>query len=299
MKKGVLITGCTGFLGTNLVEELHEKYKLYGTSRVERNNPNIDIIKVDLTNTDFKFIDDLKNLKYVIHLAGFSSPSRSNIADIQDVVELNVNSTRQLLEKLKTKNLEKIVFMSSAAVYNSNGCSKEESPINNNGDRYSRSKLDAETICKDYINKGLPIVIFRLSNCYGPNQQWKRDEIPTIIPQFIMQSFEKNIHVLNRNILRDFVYVKDCVSAVSKSLESNYIGVLNLGSGKPTSTETLAKIISKVNNSKLTFFNEETKEKNISYLDISKIKKELDWKPKYSVEEGLKETIKFYKGIKK
>jgi nucleoside-diphosphate-sugar epimerase len=291
--KRVLVTGGSGFIGTNLILGLKEKgYEVVNLDRVE-SGLDVRNIVADITNPDFAFLDE-EDFDYVVHLAALSSPQRCK--DAKEAYEINVNGTLRFFEKLREKKLKKIVFMSSAVVYSASAVSPvaEDAPLDIKQSTYSYTKGMDEKICQDFIDRhGLPILTFRLSNIYGPYQQWK--ELPTLVPQIISQAIlQKRIEVWNREPVRDWIYVGDVVEAVIAGLESGYVGVMNLASGVGAPVGEVVGIVAGLSGAEVKDLNKEVSGQKKLVCDISRISRELGWRPKTSLKEGLEKTYDYY-----
>ncbi|MDO8460031.1 MAG: NAD(P)-dependent oxidoreductase [Nanoarchaeota archaeon] len=293
--KRVLLTGGSGFLGRNLIQKLQAE-GAYVTNIGRRDVlEGVHNYVADLCKTDFSFIDGM-DINYAIHLAAFSSPRRSVNED--ETMKLNFDSTQKFFEALSRKNLKKVIFMSSAAIYEPDPRNiSEEFLLNKNPGFYALSKIKAEEACSRLQKNGLPIITFRMSNSYGPYQQWKEEEIPTIIPQWISQALiNKEITILNESSVRDYIYVSDVCEIITKALDKDYNGVLNLGTGIGTSAGEIANILSNLTGARVNYSKNMPREDRI-VLDVSKMESVLDWKPGVSIKEGLSRTVDYYKQV--
>ncbi|MBS3091242.1 NAD(P)-dependent oxidoreductase [Candidatus Pacearchaeota archaeon] len=298
--KRVLITGSSGFIGRNLIKRLQsEKADVINVGRNEI--PGVYMINKDLTKTDFSFLDKI-DFDYVVHLAGFSSPARAK--DKNDTMSLNVDSTINFFNKLNEKNVDKVVFMSSCVVYKtSKDLIKENEALQDEPDFYAESKMAAERKGLELQQSGFPLVIFRLGNCYGPGQQWKKEDMPTIVPRLITNALiNSENEVYEGEALRDYIYVDDVCEGIVRALQSNYSGVLNLGTGIRTKVQELAQIIAELTNTKLKV-SKDAKYYNLStdsiVLDTKRLEKALGWKPETGLREGIAKTIECYKEVVK
>jgi len=294
VQKKVLVTGGTGFIGKRLVQRLvSEGYHVInlGREKIE----GVENIIVDLKNVDFSFLDSLK-IDYAVHLAAFSSPGRSKNRD-DEVMELNYRVTKRLFTKLLEKQIKKAIFMSSVAVYKDSTMPiNENSPLDPERSIYGISKYKAESEIELLKEKGLPVVTFRLSNCYGPGQQWKNEEFPTLIPQVITSALKTGkMEIFDKNPVRDYIYVDDVVDAIIASFDIDYSGTLNLGTGIGISVEEIARKIKGFVDAEISYLSVKSEIPNEIVLDIEKTKRELGWFPRVSIDEGLRFTIDYYK----
>jgi nucleoside-diphosphate-sugar epimerase len=295
-KRKILITGGSGFIGTNLILKL--KSMPFDILNVSLEEPKVPVktLKIDLTKSNFDFLDKYE-FDYVVHLAALSNHRMCQ--DLEKTFETNVAVPFKLLNKLLDKNIKKIILMSSIVVYADDVALpiKESAKLNIYRNNYNFAKGIDEEICNYFRkNYNLPILTFCLSNIYGPYQDWKK--FPNLLPQIISQAIrDKEIVIWNETPIRDWIYVEDSVKAIIKAFESNYNGIMNLGTGKGVSVGKVVKFIAKLTNSKIRCLNKQVTGPKKVICDINLIRKELKWRPKVSLEEGLKRTIRYYQGI--
>ena len=182
MKRRILITGSSGFIGTNLLKRM-EKDGLTKSSdlsilAVDMVKPCVDVPyqKADLTTTDWGFLDTFKPT-HVLHLGALTN--HRLCADLGVAMKVNVQATQTLFSKLAALGgVEKIVFPSSIVVYAETAqmpLSEETTPLDYHHNHYSLTKGLCEELCQHFRAKpyNLPILTFRLSNVYGPYQEWR------------------------------------------------------------------------------------------------------------------------------
>jgi len=147
----------------------------------------------------------------------------------------------------------------------------------------------------DFIKKyNMPILVFRLSNIYGPYQDWKT--MPNLLPQIISQAFiNKKIEVWNFDPIRDYIYVGDVVEAIIKALHSDKTGVFNLGTGVGTCVGEVVTKIANLTDAKVTSLNKPVSGPTRVICNINKIKSKLGWEPSITLDEGIKKTINYYR----
>ena len=282
MKDSILITGATGFIGKHLIKKI-PNYNI----AVDHNGKNIDL---RIRSKVLK----IKRADIVIHLAG-KIPSKKNYSE-NIFFEHNVLGTLNILEYCVKKKIKKMIFVSSY-VY---GIPKKN-PINENHlvkphNIYAKSKVLSEELCKIYSEKyQIQIIILRPFNIYG-NLQKDNSLISNII-----KSIKNNnqITIFNKNNKRDYLFIDDLIDAIIKLIDYKCeFEIFNIGSGKSYSFENVIKLFEKNTKKKIKRKYEKSKINNISKIqaDINKIKKEIDWDPKYSLVEGLEKII--WKNIK-
>jgi len=294
----ILVTGGSGFIGTNLIKKLLEqKMEVINVDKVD-SKQNVKTVKVDLTKTDFSFLDEI-DFDCVVHLAALTNARMC--ADNKSAFESNVDATFNLLNKLAQKKVKKIIFMSSIVVYSNDPKLpiKEESELDIYHDNYSYTKGVCETICEQFRQKyKMPIITFRLSNVYGPYQS--TENYPNLVPQLMLDIIQKNkMEVWNKVPVRDWIFVEDAVDAIIAGLGAPYNGTVNLGTGIGTSVGEVSEILSQISGVELKFLDKAPSPPLKIICDVSRIKKELNWVAKTKVKDGLKQTYDYYKQVLK
>ncbi|EDS76856.1 UDP-glucose 4-epimerase [Clostridium botulinum C str. Eklund] len=313
--KKVLVTGAEGFIGSHLTERLVElgadvtalvQYNSFNNwGWIDTFNKNVkDNIKV--ITGDVREYDNVKRMvsgqEVIMHLAALIAIPYSYLSPMA-YVRTNVEGTTNILEACREeKNIEKIVHTSTSETY---GTAlyvpiDEKHPMQGQSP-YSASKIGADKMAESFYRSfNLPIATIRPFNTYGPRQS-ARAVIPTIISQVLAGKREIKLGSLTPT--RDFNYVKDTAEAFIKIAESDKtIGeVINAGSNyEITIGETAKKIIELIGHDVKILCDEERirpqkSEVNRLWADNTKIKNLTDWTPKYSIDEGLRETIEWIK----
>jgi nucleoside-diphosphate-sugar epimerase len=288
MKK-ILITGSEGFIGTHLKNYFNGKYEILGLD-----------CKISIFH-DIRYINYVKkivkdfNPDIILHLAANPDVSVSTVYPQEDLM-LNVNGTLNMLELAKEINLELFIFTSSACVYGET----EEKFINEKfkvcpNSQYGVGKYSAEEYCRLYYRKyGVPTVVFRQFNMYGPNQNFNF-AIPNMIRR--IKNCKENQLMLygTPNDTRDFTNVKDLCRVFDKIIESCPAGeTFNIGSGIEYSIYEIAQLINKLTNKNLELYYEnQIFDGKITQIaaDNTKLKDIIDWQAEIKLEEGIKELI--------
>ena len=293
MKK-ILITGATGFIGTHLIPQLTKNHKIVGISRNKiKSTKNFTSSSLDITKSDLRIKNEYSD---IIHMAAYSDVAYCNLNPTK-CYELNVKSTQKMLE-IARKNDSSFVFLSSSHVYGDpNKQSISENSSCNPSTHYASSKRMSEILCETYAKTyGLDIQIARLFSVYGPKSP-KSNLIFNIINQMINNS---KITLGNTYPKRDFIFVSDVIMGLIKILNSKKKGfqVYNLGSGKSTSVEDLVKNCFSISNKKLKIISAKEKRRENEIMNIqaniSKMKKEFNWKTEISLKKGLEITYNHY-----
>jgi NAD dependent epimerase/dehydratase len=312
--KKVLVTGAEGFIGSHLTERLVE-LGAEVTALVQYNSFNnwgwidsfdknvLDSIKVE--TGDIRELDGMNRIvkgnEVVFHLAALIAIPYSYLSPMA-YVRTNVEGTTNVLEACRNHGVEKIMHTSTSETY---GTAlyvpiDEKHPMQGQSP-YSASKIGADMIAESFYRSfNMPIATVRPFNTYGPRQS-ARAVIPTIISQIL--AGKKEIKLGSLTPTRDFNYVKDTAEAFIKIAESdNTIGqVINAGSNYEISIgDTVKKIINILGEDiKITCdenrLRPEKSEVNRLWADNTKIKQLTDWAPKYTIDEGLAETVEWIK----
>jgi len=295
----IAITGGAGFVGSHIAEELskekdNEVVILDDLSAGKTENiKSLDVKFVKGSVTDLDLLEKVfKNCGCVFHQAAICSVSES-IKDPIASNNVNVNGTLNVLLAAKECGVEKVVCASSSSVYgDTSELPKREDMLPTPLSPYAATKLVGEHYCKVFNEiYGLKTVSLRYFNVYGPRQD-PVSEYAAVIPRFIACVRNNQSLVIHRDgtQTRDFVFVKDVVKANILAMKSNATGVFNIGSGRETSINELAKLITDSLCKNLKVVYEEARKGDVkrSLADISKAKDKLGYEPTYRLEEGLK-----------
>ncbi|MBO8181469.1 MAG: SDR family oxidoreductase [Archaeoglobus sp.] len=297
-----VVTGGCGFIGSNLAEELSKFMDVVVLDNLSTGkSSNLEGIDVEFVKGDILDFDLLKKIfkdsEYVFHLAAIVSVQES-VDNPVLANEVNIRGTLNILEAARFGEVKKIIYSSSCAVYGDS----EELPLKEESlprpkSPYAVSKLAAENYCKVFSEiYGLKTVSLRYFNVYGPRQDPFSD-YAAVIPRFISKALKGESPIIygDGEQTRDFIYVRDVVKANILAMEKGE-GVYNIASGKSITINELAKLVIRMVGAKTEPVYEEEREGDIrhSVADISKAK-ELGFSPSYTLEEGIKETIDYWR----
>jgi len=307
-----LVTGCAGFIGSHISEELLKlKFKVIGIDNLYTGSLNnissfslnnrFEFKNIDIRNKDLLF--NIENpIDIIFHQAAMVNVLES-VKNPQLCYEINVNGTINILELARKKDVERIIFASSAAVYgNDPNLPKTENMIPSPSSPYGISKLECEKKIKEFsINYGIKSIILRYFNVYGPRQG--SSPYSGVISLFITRILKDQDLIIYGDgyQTRDFIYVKDVVKANILSSTFNFQKELsetfNVATGNPIDLNSLVNIIIKLtnkNNIKIIYKEEREGDIKHSFADINKIKNKLKFNPNYSLETGLNELILYF-----
>ena len=312
--KKVLVTGSEGFIGSHLTERLLE-LGAEVTAFVLYNSFNnwgwIDTMKPDIKNEIKVFTGDVrdencvrqavKGIDVVFHLAALIAIPYSYYAP-SSYVDTNIKGTLNVLQACREGNIERMIHTSTSETYGTAQYAPidEKHPLQGQSP-YSASKIGADMMAESYYRSfGTPVSTIRPFNTYGPRQS-ARAVIPTIISQILSGAGEIKLGSLTP--LRDLNYVKDTAEGFIKIAESDKtIGtVTNIGSGKEISIGDLAcKIIRLIGKDVKIICDEdrvrpEKSEVNRLCADNRKALEIAGWKPRHSLDDGLRETVDWMK----
>lgn len=301
----VLITGGMGFIGSNFVHYILQKYpdeemvvldKLTYAGRIENLQDVMDkitFIKGDIYSRED--IEKVEDCDVIFNFAAETHVDRS-IIDAGVFVKTDVLGTYNLLEYARRNGIEKYIQISTDEVYGSieHGSFKEEDILDPSSP-YSASKAGADLLCHAYFKThGLPILITRSSNNFGPYQYPEK-----LIPVLVINALQnKPLPIYGNGInVRDWIYVLDNCEAIDLVSKKGKNGeIYNVASGNEKANIEIANfILEELNKPKdlIKFVNDRPGHDFRYSLDFARIKK-LGWKPKYDFENAIKDTIHWY-----
>ncbi|WP_299238808.1 ADP-glyceromanno-heptose 6-epimerase [Sulfurihydrogenibium sp.] len=308
MYQNILITGGAGFIGSNLALKLQKDY------------PNSKILILDdFSSANFKNLKGFKGIVYscdvstdelffkvedfkpdvIFHLASITD---TTVTDQEYMMRRNVDGFKNILE-FAYDNESIVVYASSASVY---GNVKEHVPLKEDREKspenvYAFSKYIMDNLAQEFSDKtGLKIVGVRYFNVYGPREAHK-GKFASMIYQLYLQMKQGNRPRIFKwgEQKRDFVYVKDAVDATILAAKAPKSTVYNVGSGEATSFNDVIKYLNQALGTNLEpeyfdcpydFYQEYTQ------ADMTKIKEELGFVPRYSIQRGIKEYVDILEG---
>lgn len=308
----IAVTGGAGYIGSTLIKRLIEReYEVTSIDDLSRGDyrylsdqeGSIELLIGDIRNGG-QLKEVFKDVEVIVHLAAIPG-LRMCEKKPSDAISVNIYGTLQILETALKIDVERLIFASSAAVY---GAPRylpvdEEHPLKPLN-LYGVTKLAGERLVEAYHkNYGLEAVVLRFGNVYGVGLYTRWD---TVIPKFVRQGLRGGPLTIygDGHSSRDFVHVEDIVEAILLSIkESRGLEVYNVG-GEPMEVEGVAEIVT-----------EEIKEAtgkwvHVEYLpprlgetkrieyDITKIRRRLDYRPRWSVRMGVRQLIEYARNLR-
>jgi dTDP-glucose 4,6-dehydratase len=311
----ILVTGGAGFIGSNFLNYMVNKYDNYYficlddlTYAGNYNNllsitgkKNFKFIKGNISNRYFVYsLFEKENFDWVVNFAAESHVDNS-IKDPEIFLKTNILGTCVLMDASRKFNVKRFHQISTDEVYGDLPLDKpklkftEKSPIRTSSP-YSASKASADLLVQSYIRTfNFPATISRCSNNYG-SYQFPEKLIPLVISKSLNN---ENIPIYGNGLnIRDWIHVHDHNVAVDLILHSGKIGeVYNIGGhSEKTNLDVVRTILKLMNKSEtLITFVKDRPGHDLRYaIDSTKIEKELNWARTYSFEDGIKETVNWY-----
>ncbi len=297
-----LVTGGAGFLGTDLCNRLaRDGHTVRAIDDLSAGDPTRLDPAVLFTRGDVADIPKLWSLLQgvdcVYHLAARVSVPQS-ILYPRDYNTVNVGGTVALMEAVRDAGVKRVVLTSSGAVYGQQPQQpvREEMPPNPDSP-YAVSKLSAEYYVRTIgALWGIETIILRLFNTYGPGQALPASH-PPVVPQFIRQAIGGGSLVIfgDGTQTRDFVYVDDVTDALVAAATTTAVDreAINIGSGRETSINDLVAHVARVVGRKVEPLRNTSVAGGVRrlYADVEKARRLLAFKPRVSLDEGLRLTL--------
>ncbi|MCL2197386.1 MAG: dTDP-glucose 4,6-dehydratase [Defluviitaleaceae bacterium] len=308
----ILITGGAGFIGSNHIKYVLDKYPSYKITNLDaltyagnlenlkdiENNPNYKFIKGDIA--DRALIEETFTQNDITHVLNFAAESHvdRSVTNPEIFVVTNVLGTQVLLDVAKKHNVKKFVQVSTDEVYGTlgdTGLFTEETPLAPNSP-YSASKAGADMLVRAYFETfDMPVIITRCSNNYGPYQFPEK-----LIPLMIANAYEnKSLPVYGDGLyVRDWLHVEDHCAAIDLAMHNGKNGeVYNIGGNNEKPNIFIVKTIIEAlgkDESLIKYVTDRPGHDRRYAIDATKITRELNWQPKYNFETGIKTTIDWY-----
>jgi UDP-glucose 4-epimerase len=285
--KRILVTGSSGFIGRNLVEEL-KRHNVKIITLTDPEGHRIDVL-------DWRKIKEISDIDIVYHLAAKTYVPFS-FENPRETYAVNVLGTLNILELCRLRGVEKIVFVSSYIYGQPQYLPVDEEHPVQPTNPYMRSKVFGEELCRAYNNDfGLKCIILRPFNAYGVGQNGD-----FLIPSILSQLQAGKVELKDPEPKRDYIYVSDLIDALIKAekFDGNF-EIFNIGYGNSYGVEEIVDKIIELYGKEVRINYETERRKNEIMdvvADIGKARTKLGWEPRVSLEEGLRRCIGGLKG---
>jgi dTDP-glucose 4,6-dehydratase len=308
----LLVTGGAGFIGSNFIRYILKKYPDYEIVNLDLLTyaGNLENLKDVEKNKNYKFVRGdiadkelvnnlVKDVDAIVNFAAESHVDRS-ILDSSDFIQTNIVGTHNLLEAAKRNGLKRFHHISTDEVFGHLGrhdpAFDENTPYAPRSP-YSASKAASDHLVRAYFHTfGLPITISNCSNNYGPFHFPEK-----LIPLAITNLIEgKYVPVYGDGLqVRDWLFVSDHCEAIDLIIQKGKIGETYCigGNSEKTNMEIVKKVLDLLNQGEemIEYVKDRPGHDRRYAIDFSKIKAELGWQPRMSFEEGMKQTVDWYK----
>lgn len=306
----IMVTGGAGFIGSHVVELFVSKgYEVVilddlSTGRASNLHPAAGFYQMDIRDPKIREVFEIERPDYISHHAAQMDVRRSVAQPLFDA-DVNILGSINLIECAKEFGIKHFVYISTGgAVYGE----PERLPCDENHPinpicQYGASKHTVEHYLYMYnVNYGLNYTVLRYPNVFGPRQDPHGEAGVVAIFTGKMLLGEPVTIYGDGEQTRDFVYVGDCAQANYLALTVEHqTGIYNIGWGRPTSINEIFTNLAKITSytQSVSYGPAKVGETRHIYLDASKANRELGWAPTSSLEEGLRETVEYFKASEK
>lgn len=311
MTKTILVTGCTGFIGSNFVKQFKKKYpntEIVGISTGEHIRDDVSYLPVTLYKgsiTDVTLLEKIFSRhkpEYVFHLAGNARVGYA-LEEPRISTELHVVGTVALLEASQNHKVKRFIYASSVAVYGESKkipLKESQTPVVHKSP-HALQKYTCEQFCRIFSDSlGLDTVCLRYFQIFGPGQYGYSSVISTWLESMYFPKVKKAFIEGDGSQSRDFCYIDNVVNANILAMKSkkNFGGdVINIAGGSKIKLNDIRVLIEKYTGKKLDLDERPARkgEAKDSCADITKAREVLGYTPKIQFEKGLKLTVAWFK----
>ncbi len=283
-----IVIGSSGFLGSVFLKEYPEIISVGRSRPIGITNQHILV-----PSMDHLFLLDNLEIDNVIFLIGNSNHHEINNSPMMGI-EYNVLPLKKAMDYFSKRKIKKMVVFTTILLYGNDPKGRpvhEEDQVYPYQNEYIFSKYLSEQVVEFYKDK-VPTIIVRLSNIYGATSLIRPDLVPTLIHDCLTK---ENPSVWSDKPQRDFIYASDACEAVIELLKTNFIGIINIGSGTMYPVSEIIEIVERLSGKKVTVLDKEVSGVMKFVTDISLLKKLTGWAPKYKLWRGVQKTYEIMK----
>lgn len=302
--KTIFITGIAGFIGSHLQNELKNQFNIAGIDNLQTTASKLRAKNIQNQSTvsiHSNFLDDLSlKPEVLIHLAAETGIPGS-LKNPSLYFHQNVEGTFNVLEQCRKNGVKYLIYASSSSVYEPNTIMSEDAPHNQQLSFYGTSKRLTEIMVENYCRQfGMVAIGLRFFTVYGSST---RPDMAAFKFMKAIDSGEPITLYNNGNVYRDFTHVSDIVQSIQllmNKITEEQLGehkIFNIGSGLPVSIAKYARLIAENLGKELIveFKQLPSNELESTHSDTSKLERYIGYKPKCSIEEGIKEMVDWFK----
>lgn len=294
-----LVTGSAGLIGSNLALKLEAAGRVLALDNLSEGTEEKDrafrgeVIREDIRTCDYSRY--VSRAEAIFHQAAITD---TTVTDLSLMNSVNVDAFRKLLIFAAKIGCKKVIYASSAAVYGKGKVPMSETDLPSPANIYGESKIKMEAVAKEFLkeNHGFSVIGLRYFNVYGFGEFHKKKAASMIYQLYFQMAGGNNPRIFKwGGQFRDFIYVKDVVSANLKAMDYSKSGVFNVGTGTPGTFNEVIEILNKIMGKYLKpdyfdnpygFYQDQTQ------ADTALSSKEIGFKAAYDLESGIKDYIK-------
>jgi dTDP-glucose 4,6-dehydratase len=312
-RKRVLVTGGAGFISSNVIRHLLEatEYDVVSLDALTyagnlenladvMSHERLAFVHGDIRNADL-VAEIVAKVDVIVNAAAESHVEKSILEGASEFVTTNVEGTQVLLDAVRAAPVERFVLISSSEVYGTaeSDPMDEEHPLNPRSP-YAATKAGADRLAYSYfVTYGLPVVILRPFNNYGPRQHWEK-----VVPRFVTSALSDEPLTVHGDghASRDWLYVEDDAEAIVAAIEADLDAVagevINVATGVDVSVSGIADLVLDVLGkpaSLKSYVDERPGQVDRHIGSTEKAERLLGWRARTSFAEGLERTVAWYR----
>lgn len=300
--KHILVTGGTGFIGSNLALEIKNRYPKASITLIDdfrssnlNNLPNFQGTMIRANVAEKDWLDNYRDrpIDTIFHLASITD---TTVLDEKKMMFDNVEGFRNILELASEKKAD-VIFASSAAVYGSQDTPMKESDAGKPNNIYGVSKWTMENLAKEYAGK-VKTAGLRYFNVFGPRETFKGKAASMIYQLYCQMKEGRRPRIFKHGEQkRDFIYVKDAIEATLRAREAKQSIVLNVGTGSATTFNALIAALNEAMGTRLEpdyFDNPYDFYQDFTQADTTYARKTIGFQNRFSTREGILDYVRHY-----